>query len=98
LTEYEQSNNRKYFSPSYIYGNREDFGYMGEGMYPREALSQLKKSGTCFYEDFPGFYDVGTAVVTYRKRKAELDPLAKPFRISSYYAVKGENNIKNAIY
>lgn len=98
LMEYGQSNNRKYFSPSYIYGNRERFGYMGEGMYPRDALSQLKKCGVCFYEDFPGFYDVGTSVVTYNQKKSELDPKAYPFRVSSYYKVNGVTEIKNAIY
>ena len=98
LIEYKQSNNREYFSPSYIYGNRDAFGYLGEGMYPREALSQLKKFGTCFYKDYPGFYDVNTTISTYRKKKQELDPKAYPFRISSYYKVSTIDGIKTAIY
>lgn len=98
LMEYNQSNNREQFSPSYIYGNRDSFGYMGEGMYPREALSQLKKFGTCFYKDYPGFYDVQTAIKTYREKKKDLDTKAHPFRISSYYAVSGIEGIKNAVF
>lgn len=97
LCEYNQSNNQKQFSPSYIYANRNSFGYMGEGMIVREALSQLKKFGTCFYEDFPGFYDIQTAISTYRQNKTNLDEIAQPFRISSYYSLQGINSIKNGV-
>lgn len=98
LTERAQSNNTKQFSPSYIYGSRDTFGYMGEGMIVREALQTLRKQGDCYYEDFPGFYDVQTSLEQYRKNKATLDPKAYPFRISSFYAVNGINGIKQAIH
>lgn len=98
LTEYEQSNNRKKFSPSYIYGNREQGMYTGEGMIPREALSTLRKYGICHYEDFPDFYDdVADAMSDYSEMGSELDTMARPFRISSYYAVNGANEVKTAI-
>ncbi len=97
LTEYEQSNNRKRFSPSYIYANRSEDMYNGEGMIPREALKTLTNYGICHYADFSGFYDVGTAMRIYKSRSAELDAKAHPFRTSSYYAVEGENEIKTAV-
>lgn len=97
FTEYNQSNNRRIFSPAYIYGNRDGFGFMGEGMVVREALSSLKKNGTCFYDDFEGFYDTNTAVNLYHSRKKDLDPKAKPFRVSSYYAVSTIADIKTAV-
>ena len=98
LTEYSQSNNKKTFSPTYIYANREYGMYMGEGMIPREALGMLRKSGACFYEDFPGFYTYNEAWKTYRSLKANVDTKAKPFRISSYYAVSGIEQIKNTVH
>lgn len=98
LCEYTQSNNRKEFSPAFIYGNRDPFGYNGEGMMLREALSSLKKSGTCFYDQFPGFYDVETAKTLFNQQKEDLLIKAKPYRISSYYRVDGIDNIKAGVY
>lgn len=98
LCEYDQSNNRELFSPSYIYGNRDINEWRGEGMYPRQALGQLKKFGVCSYNDFPGFYDVNTSINLYRQKKNDLDPKAHPFRISSYYKVSNIADIKKAIY
>lgn len=67
-------------------------------MMLREALSMLKDSGTCFYEDFPGFYDVATAKSLFNQKKNELMPKAKPYRISSYYRVDGIDSIKAGVY
>ena len=64
----------------------------------REALSRLKDFGTCFYDDFSGFYDAKTAMKLYHQKKAELDPKARPYRISSYYAVNGIDAIKQGVY
>ena len=74
LNERMQSNNTKQFSPTYIYGNRDSFGYMGEGMIVREALQTLRKQGVCYYEDLPGFYDVQTSIKQYRQNKYTLFP------------------------
>lgn len=98
LTEYSQSNNKKVFSPTYIYANREYGMYMGEGMVTREALSMLRKNGTCFYDDLPGFYTYTDARKAYQSVKGNVDTKAKPFRISSYYAVSGIEQIKNTVY
>lgn len=71
---------------------------MGEGMIVREALQILRKSGTCYYDSLPGFYDVSTAIKQYRSKKDVLDNEAHPFRISSFYAVSGIQNIKSAVH
>ena len=97
LQEYNQSSNRKPFSPSYIYANREDGMYKGEGMYPREALKILQTYGVSFYDDFPGFYIYEDAVKKYFEVKKDLDAKARPFRISSYYAVSSDIEIKSSI-
>lgn len=98
LTEYNQSNNRNYFSPTYIYANRRPTDYQGEGMYPREALRQLVKCGACYEESLPGFYDIKTAKQKYNANKAAYDAEAKPFRVTSYYAASTVLDIKKAIY
>lgn len=98
IQEYNQSQNRDQFSPSFIYGNRDDDMYKGEGMYPREALKILKNYGTVYYNDFPGFYSFEEAYNLCKAKKEQLSSVAYPFRISSYYSVSGLTAIKNAVY
>lgn len=98
IQEYNQSNNRNQFSPSYIYGNRDDDMYQGEGMSPREALKILKNYGVVFYNEFPGFYTVEEAKKICKNKLQILNESAYPFRISSYYSVSGLTGIKNAVY
>jgi len=98
LTEYEQSENRRIFSPSYLYGNRKSSDYSGEGMIPRQALAQLKENGTCYYDTFPGYYDVTTARAKYETNKSKYDEEAHPYRVSSYYFASGAEEIKRGIY
>lgn len=98
LAEYSQSNNRKVFSLTYLYANIEPEMYLGEGAIPREMLKILKDHGTCFYEDFPGFYTYADAIKEFSKVKEDLNTKAYPFRVSSYYAVNGVEQIKTAVY
>lgn len=97
MTEYTQSSNDKKFSPAFIYFNRDPASdYCGEGMQPRDALKHLTNDGVCFWDSFPGFFQ-------YRMDEDKTSNVmnnkdeAKPFRISSYYAVNGSNQIKNTI-
>lgn len=97
IQEVPQSGNRKMYSPADIYGNREADMYEGEGMITREALLTVKNYGVCPYDDLPGFYDYETAKQMYLARKDELDKKAYPWRISSFYRVSGDSQIKNAV-
>src|SRR5574344_299289 len=98
IQEYNQSQNRDAFSPSFIYGNRDDDMYQGEGMFPREALKILKNYGVVHYLDLPGFYSFSEALQICKTKKDQLSSVAYPYRISSYYAVAGLTAIKNAVY
>lgn len=98
IQEYNQSNNRNQFSPSYIYGNRDDDMYLGEGMSPREALKIVKNYGVALYKELPGFYSVEDAMEICKKHLQTLNESAYQFRISSYYSVSGISGIKNAVY
>lgn len=97
IQEAKQSGNTDAFSPSFIYGNRSDTDHEGEGMFPREALKHLQKDGTCFYKDFPGFYSADEAESKLKTALEGLLPLAHPYRITSYYAVSDEIEIKNTV-
>jgi hypothetical protein len=97
IQELSQSKNNKSFSPLYIYGNRDESMYLGEGMCPREALSTLTNFGVCHESDLSGFYTYNEASQLYTNNKDKLDKLAKPFRIDSYYACNTEMEIKSAV-
>jgi hypothetical protein len=100
IQEYTQTNNKEKFSPSYLYGNRTDDMLQEEGMYPREALKTLQDFGIVFYKDLPDFYTYEESHKLYLSKKEELDKIAYPYRISSYYKVDETNeiDIKHAIY
>ena len=95
--EYNQINDNKQFSPTYIYGNRSMNDYKGEGMIPREALKTLQKYGICHYEDLGGLYTFIKSRNLYENNKHELDTKAYPYRISSYYRLETDDDIKRAI-
>lgn len=104
-TEYRQTGKKIRFSQGYIYGDRFGF-YQGEGMIPRDALTQLQKWGAVPYEDFP-YLDTYENIfpLIWGDKGSNVDILrakAKPYKISSYFRldVKGEDletNIKNAL-
>lgn len=102
ITELEDSKNNKLFSPAYIYGNRcksvfLDGIYDGEGMYLKDALKQLTNMGDCLYDTLPGFGTYKEMKELYVSECTSADTEAYPYRVSSYYAVKTENEIKKAI-
>lgn len=98
IIEQSQTNDSNMFSPAYIYANRKESDWQGEGMIPRQALKGLKDNGVCHLHDYVGFYDYQQAKNIYTKRKDELDKKAYPYRISSYYRLNNINDIKEAIY
>lgn len=102
IYEKDDSGNMKTYSPAYIYGNRcesvvIDGIYTGEGMYLKDALKQLIKSGICYYDSLPAMGNYTQCRWWYGKKMGVLDEEAHPFRISSYYEVTGEDQIKEAI-
>lgn len=97
IFEYNQSKNRKRFSPKYLYGNRLPTDHQGEGMYPRQALDTLLDFGVPHAKELPGFDDYPNCAKAYKRNKEALDKLAHPFRISSYYRVNTQLQAKNAI-
>lgn len=97
IQEQIESGKAEQLSPSYIYGNREEGMYQGEGMIPREALKTLLNYGTTTWNIFPNFYSYPEAKQKYNQNKDNLNISAKPFKIKSYYAVMPGNELKTTI-
>lgn len=94
---YVQHNIKTEMSVGYIYGNREKTTHKGRGMIVRDALKTLQEYGTVTKENFPYNVEVPEAC---NKFKACVDALYEEgtiSRISSYYRVKNENDIKTAL-
>ena len=88
---------RTRYSPGFVYANRNDEDYQGEGMVPREALKKMIKDGVCTYDSFPYMslvYDL----------KDKLGPVwagcfeeAKPQRIKSFARLYSTADVKSAL-
>lgn len=97
IQEYIQNGTSGRFSITYFYGNRADTDSQDEGMCPRDGFKRLAEYGDCHWVDCDGFYDYPTSKAIYKRRKEELDMLAKPYRISKYYRLSSKFDIKVAL-
>lgn len=84
---------QKRYSPAFIYANRADGDYKGEGMMPREALKQLSKYGTVDYEDFPMLDKYPACRTNFDNNINNLLPLAQSQRIGYYIRLKTNEEI-----
>lgn len=85
-------------SPSYIYvADRKDNEHF-EGMYLRSGCRTVKNKGVCMYDDFPEFYSYKMASTLYKNNQTRLDPRAKNFRVSSYYAAYTDEQMMTGIF
>lgn len=90
----EKHNN---YSRGYIYANRRDTDYQGEGMYPRQALKQLNKCGDVLYDDFP--YNIEYPEIKQKLKgiEDELAEKASEHKIVNYYRCYTNDDIKSTI-
>ncbi len=93
----KQKKTRKYYSKGYIYANRKDTDYQGEGMIIREALKQLNHCGDCEYTLFPynNTYPVLKEKLSLSKEKCDKN--ATPNKILNYFKIENINDIKTAL-
>ncbi|MCH5186379.1 MAG: S-layer homology domain-containing protein [Oscillospiraceae bacterium] len=97
LYEIKDSGNTDLFSPAYIYSNRKNTDYKGEGMITRQALDNLVSNGVCYLKNFSDIGDYQTLNRKYVSRRFLLDEEAHPYRISSYYLLNTDNEIKQSV-
>ena len=86
------------YSRGYIYGNRKDSDYQGEGMFARQALSQLVKCGDVEYQDFPYNKTYPEVKELIDKNRSALLAKALKHTIKNYYRCTTEQDIKEAVY
>lgn len=100
LSQNDAANFGKYneYSRGFIYANRSDSDWQGEGMHTREALKHLNHDGVCLHCDFP--YNDEYRIVKNKllENKEELYSKASQYRITSYYRCNNVDEIKRSIY
>lgn len=97
--EYLETGKVRRFSPGWIYGNRAEGMYFGEGMIPREAWSQLCKDGVPEYNDLPVIGDFTTCYTEVLKNKQKLLKKAQNQKKLSYVSInwRDPDEIRTAI-
>lgn len=84
------------FSPSFQYANRdEEDNY--EGMMLRKCCLKGRE-GSIPWHYFPNFYSLNKCKEIFQKNKIKFLNIAHPYRISSFYTVNTEQEIKTAVY
>ena len=91
-----QSGQKEPFSPSFQYANREEDEHF-EGMYLRSACKKGFE-GSLLWKYFPNFYSLDKCQEILNKNRIKFLNLAYPYRISSFYTVNTEQEIKTAVY
>ena len=92
-----QCGSKDEMSTNYIYGNRTNMFYDGEGMYTRKALANTCKYGDVKISDFPGNTEVPKVIEEFENRKYSLYDKGVPYKFSSYYSVRSQKEIKTAL-
>ena len=84
-------------STGFIYGNRRNSSSKSSGMYVREALQNAVDFGDVFAFDFSENVEVPTAIDVFEKRFDSLRSKAYPNRISTYFKLTSDDEIKYAL-
>ena len=95
---YKDTKDYEELSTDFIYGCRRDTEYKEEGMYIRDALSNAKSYGDVFLDELPGNSLVGPAIAKFEANFENLKDRAYENRISTYYRITSENELKLSLY
>jgi N-acetylmuramoyl-L-alanine amidase len=101
IQEYIENNHKIKLAPSWIYGNRYEGQYMGEGMEPKDAAANVVKDGILSWEYMPWYQTFQNCYNFIHKEENEKLFYAKayPRKAKAYYEidVKNINEILTAI-
>lgn len=92
-----QDNITKKMSVGFIYGNRRNSLSKSPGMYVREALSNARNYGDVYLTDFNENKETPEIINLFEERYESLKDKAYPFRFSTYFRVKSDDDIKYAL-
>jgi len=84
-------------SPGWIYGNRDNGNYTGEGMIPSQALKILCRDGVPSYSIFPEIGTFSYCNTLVLKRKPAMLDKAIPNKILSYVQLQSPYEVKIAL-
>lgn len=93
----EQSGTYTRMSTEFIYGNRPEGTYQGDGMYLRDVCNTLVKKGDLTYEELPGNSNVKMAIRSVENLPLYLSSSAYKNRVSTYFMVSTENEMKHTL-
>lgn len=94
---YKQNKDDTELAVGFIYGNRRNSKYKGEGLIVRDALGTIKKYGNTSKELFPYNKEVPDIIDLFEKQADALTPTAYPHHITEYVRLNDENSIKLAL-
>lgn len=92
-----QEGKKTEMSTGFIYGNIKEGGDRTPGMCPRNALQNLQMHGDCTKKDFPENIERPEAVDLFNEKYEGLKDKAYKYRISNYFRLYTEEEIKTAI-
>lgn len=82
------------FSPAFIYCNRSDDDWLGDGMFMDQALNNIRKHGCCELSRFNEIDDYNSLMSIFDARYDELIENAKNYKIKSFYKLSALDEIK----
>lgn len=94
---YTQNKDDTELAVGFIYGNRRNTDYKGEGMIVRDALGAIKKYGNVSKNLFPYNKEVPNIINLFESQADALTPTAYPHRITEYVRLSDSNSIKLAL-
>lgn len=92
-----QGDDTREMSVGYIYGNRTNSAHKGAGMVTREALQSTTSYGDVPKEVFPYNKEVPEIIDLFKANVEQLFPQGYGNRITSYYRLNSEADIKAAL-
>jgi len=99
ITTYKEENIFKDFSVGFVYGNRKNGYWQGEGMIQREAMKILKNNGICEKEMFDYNIEVPRLYKIFNDNiNNSILSNAKNYRITSYYTLNNVNDVKKSLF
>lgn len=98
IQEFYETGKKLSFSVGWLYGYRLSSQYQGQGMYPREAMSNLLNYGNVLEKDFPENLEIEDIKTLVNARKTNCLANAKTYKLKSYARVTSINSVKSAIY
>lgn len=92
-----QGDSASRMSTAFIYGNRMNSVYSGEGMVTRDAIDAVTKCGTCEKNDLPRNIEVPEAIEYFKENYFKLCDKAYPNRFTAYAGLGSDDSVKAAL-